>query len=130
MRNSRHRLLIKMTGIPQPTSDRPRERISRAGNPTGPTATTRSDVGGLYLEKHVDAEFSGGVALRSSSAGRTLLLLEGELTGQGRTTARSEHGKLSADSESGLENAVFNMLRQKKFGRRLQEVRLILSHWP
>ena len=73
----------------------------------------------LYLEEktYVNAEFSGGVALEVVVSGaNSSPCWKGELTGQG-----SNYGKVG-NTESyqqtlnrALENAVFNMLRQKKF---------------
>lgn len=95
--------------------------LKRAGNP-GPGATTTTlavTLEDLYLEEktYVNAEFSGGVALEVVVRGaNSSPCWKGEITGQG-----SNYGKVG-NTESyqqtvnrALENAVFNMFRQKKF---------------
>jgi hypothetical protein len=114
---------IKMTGDNAAFVQSALEGIlKRAGNPgPGPTATklvvTLDD---LYLEEktYVNAEFSGGVTLEAvvSGANSSTPCWKGEITGQG-----NNYGKVGSTESyqqtvnRALENAVFNMFRQKKF---------------
>ncbi len=114
---------IKMTGDTTAFVKSALEGIlKRAGNPgPGPTATTLAvTLDDVYLEEktYVNAEFSAGVALQVvvSGANSSTPCWKGEITGNG-----NGYGKVG-NTESyqqtlnrALENAVFNMFRQKKF---------------
>lgn len=97
------------------------EILNRAGNPgPGPTATTLAvTLEDVYLEEKtfVHAEFSGGVSLEVVVTGaNSSPCWKGEITGQG-----SNYGNVGntisyqQTLNRALENAVFNMFRQKKF---------------
>ena len=106
--------------------------LKRAGNPgPGPTATTLAvTLEDLYLEEktYVNAEFSGGVALEVGRQRGELFSPAGrELTGQGRTTARSGTRKLSADSESGPRERRLQRAPPEGSGGALREVRSSLN---
>jgi hypothetical protein len=112
---------IKMTGdVPAYVKSALEAILKRAGNPgAGSTATTLAvTLEEVYLEEktYVNAEFSGGVALEVVVSVGNTPCWKGEITGQG-----TNYGKVG-NTESyqqtlnrALENAVFNMFRQKKF---------------
>jgi hypothetical protein len=112
---------IKMTGDATAYVQSALEAIlKRAGNPgAGATKTTVAvALDELYLEEktYVNAEFSAGVALEVVVSVGNTPCWKGEITGQG-----TNYGGVG-DTESyqqtlnrALENAVFNMFRQKKF---------------
>jgi hypothetical protein len=112
---------IKMTGDAMAYFRSAFEAIlKRAGNPgAGSTATTLAvTIDEVYMEEktYVNAEFSAGVAFDVVVSVGNTPCWKGEITGQG-----SNYGKVG-NTESyqqtmnrALENAAFNMFRQKKF---------------
>jgi hypothetical protein len=112
---------IKMTGDATAYFHSAFEAIlKRAGNPgAGPTATTLAiSLEEVYLEEktYVNAEFSGGVALEVVVSVGNAPCWKGEITGQG--TNYGSVGSTESYQQTlnrALENAAFNMFRQKKF---------------
>jgi hypothetical protein len=112
---------IKMTGdVPAYFRSAFEAILKRAGNPgTGPTATTLAvTLNEVYLEEktYVNAEYSAGVALEVVVSVGNTPCWKGEITGQG--TNYGNIGNTESYQQTlnrALENAAFNMFRQKKF---------------